>query len=46
MEKIIYNRDHKFDMWLDRALICERRLGEIFTTGLLEKIELKSETWQ
>jgi hypothetical protein len=46
MNKISFNRDKKFDIQLDQALINERRLGEIFNTAKIEKIELKSETWQ
>lgn len=45
-EPLSYCRDRKFDLQLSAALIHERRLGEIFTTGTLERIELKSETWQ
>lgn len=45
-EKVHFNRDKKFDLQLAAALIHERRLAEIFTTGRIEKIELKSETWQ
>jgi len=41
-----YRRDNKFDLQLNQALINERRLGEIFATAKIEKIELKSETWQ
>ena len=44
--KITFNADEKFDLQLSAALIRERRLGEIFTVGKIEKIELKSETWQ
>ena len=40
------NHDRKFDLRLSQALIYERRLGEIFRTATIEKIELKSETWQ
>ena len=43
--KIIFNRDHKFDIQLSRALIDERRLAEVFSAGRLEKIELKTEQW-
>jgi hypothetical protein len=44
--KITFNRDGKFDLQLDQALVNERRLAEIFTAAKIEKIELKSETWQ
>jgi hypothetical protein len=40
-----FSREHKFDLQLSEALIHERRLGEIFRTGRIEKIELKSETY-
>jgi hypothetical protein len=46
MDKITYNHDRKFDLQLSAALIHERRLGDIFAAGKIEKIELKSETWQ
>ncbi len=45
MEKITFNRDAKFDIQLSRALVDERRLGEIFSTAKIEKIELKSESY-
>jgi len=45
-EKITFNRDSKFDLQLSEALIQERRLANIFATASIEKIELKSETWQ
>lgn len=44
--KITINRDRKFDLQLDAALIHERRLAEIFAGMKIERIELKSETWQ
>lgn len=43
---VAFNRDNKFDLQLSQALVNERRLGEIFAAARLEKIELKSETWQ
>jgi hypothetical protein len=46
MNKIAFNRDRKFDLQLDQALVAERRLAEIFAAAKLEKIELKTETWQ
>lgn len=46
MNEIVQNRDSKFDLQLSAALINERRLGEIFEGARLERIELKSETWQ
>src|SRR5215468_10178544 len=42
---ITFNRDGKFDLQLSQALIDERRLGDIFATARIEKIELKSESW-
>jgi hypothetical protein len=44
--KIIFNRDEKFDLQLSEALIRERGLAEIFCAAKIERIELKSETWQ
>jgi hypothetical protein len=44
--KIAFNRDKKFDLQLAQALIAERRLADIFAGAKLEKIELKTETWQ
>ena len=46
MSGVRLNNDRKFDIQLSAAKVCERRLAEIFTTGTIEKIELKSETWQ
>jgi hypothetical protein len=43
---IVYNHDRKFDLQLGQALINERRLGEIFAGAKIERIELKSETYQ
>lgn len=45
-DAVIQNRDRKFDLQLSQALIDERRLGAIFADATIEKIELKSETWQ
>jgi hypothetical protein len=44
--KVIFNSNNKFDLQLGNALIAERRLADIFTAGRIEKIELKTETWQ
>lgn len=41
-----HSHSRKFDLQLAQALVHERRLAEIFAYGRLEKIELKSETWQ
>jgi len=46
MNAIEFRRDNKFDLQLSQALIHERRLGEIFSSQTIEKIELKSETFQ
>jgi hypothetical protein len=46
MEKIKFNSDKKFDIQLSDALLAEKRLGEIFLSAKIEKIELKTETWQ
>lgn len=45
-EAVKFNNDKKFDLQLSQALQAERRLGEIFSTKKIEKIELKTETWQ
>lgn len=45
MGKIIFNRDKKFDLQLEQALIDERRLGAIFEHADIHKIELKSESY-
>jgi hypothetical protein len=44
--KVAFNRDNKFDLQLSDALINERRLAEVFSAKKIEKIELKSESWQ
>jgi hypothetical protein len=41
-----FNRDRKFDIQLNKALVNERKLGNIFAAAKIERIELKSETWQ
>lgn len=46
MSVVKFNRNNKFDLQLDAAMIRERELGEIFAGAKIEKIELKSETWQ
>jgi hypothetical protein len=46
MTKISFNRDEKFDLQLNQALLNERRLADIFQNQKIEKIELKSETFQ
>jgi hypothetical protein len=44
--KIKFERGKKFDIQLDDALVNERRLADIFANAHIEKIELKSESWQ
>ena len=46
MSGVTFNRDNKFDLQLSQALINERRLADIFAFGKIERIELKTETWQ
>jgi hypothetical protein len=47
MDKTVsFNADKKFDIQLSQSLICERQLADIFANSRIEKIELKSETWQ
>jgi hypothetical protein len=48
MQKTItFNRDSKFDIQLSKALICERRLADVFAFGEFDTtIELKSESYQ
>lgn len=41
--KIIFNRDKKFDLQLSASLRSERKLAELLNGA---KIELKTETWQ
>jgi hypothetical protein len=45
-EKIRFNRDEKYDLQLSEALVAERRLGAVLGAGKIERIELKTETWQ
>lgn len=46
MTDVTFNSDSKFDIQLSAALVNERRLGTLFSAAKLEKIELKTETWQ
>lgn len=47
MPAVKFNNDIRFDLSLSQALIDERRLGEIFTTAKIEKVELKTDyKWQ
>jgi hypothetical protein len=46
MSIIEQNNDKKFDVQLSQALIDERRLMDVFREARIEKIELKSESWQ
>ena len=45
-DKVTYNHDNKFDLQLSAALINERRHAEIFIGMTIERIELKTESWQ
>lgn len=45
-DRVAFNHDRKFDLQLSQALVAERRLADIFAEGRIEKIELKTETWQ
>jgi hypothetical protein len=45
-DKITFNHDNKFDIQLSESLINTKKLGDIFEYRKIEKIELKSETWQ
>ena len=44
--RVAFSRDNKFDIQLSDTLIAERRLAEIFAARRIEKIELKTETYQ
>jgi hypothetical protein len=46
MPGVAFNRDNKFDLQLGQALIDEQRLADIFEHARIEKIELKSESFQ
>jgi hypothetical protein len=46
MGAVTFSRGQKFDLQLNDAMINERRLAEIFSARRIEKIELKSETYQ
>jgi hypothetical protein len=43
---VVHNRDKKFDLQLSQALIDERRLADVFRDMKIERIELKSESYQ
>ena len=45
-EKIQYNRDKKFDIQLNQSLLAERKLGEIFASAKLERVDLSPEHWK
>jgi hypothetical protein len=45
-EGVTINRTNKFDLQLNQAMVAERRLADIFAAAKLEKIELKTETYQ
>lgn len=44
--KIKFERGKKFDIQLSEGLLNERRLADIFEHARIEKIELKSESWE
>jgi hypothetical protein len=46
LDSVTYNDDGKFDLQLSQALVNERRLGEVFKNAKIERLELKSETYQ
>jgi hypothetical protein len=47
IKNVSFNRDSKFDLQLDKAMTCERRLASVFAFGTFDtKIELKSESYQ
>jgi len=46
MTQSVYNHNNKFDIQLSKATVDERRLGDIFTTRKIERIELKTENYQ
>ena len=46
MQAVKFNHDKKFDLQLSQGLIAEKRLADIFTSGKIEKIELKTESFQ
>lgn len=46
MGGVSFNRTNKFDLQLSEALINERRLRDVFENQKIEKIELKSESYQ
>ena len=44
-DRIKFNRDNKFDLQLDQALLDEARLADVLETAILKRIELKSESY-
>lgn len=46
MPTVSFNRDNKFDIQLSQALADENRLADIFSNARIERIELKSESFQ
>lgn len=49
-DKVIFNRDNKFDLQLSASLVRERALGAVFQHAIFDgsrdvRAELKSETW-
>lgn len=45
-QKIVFNKDKKFDIQLNASLLAERKLGEIFASGKLERLDLSPEHWK
>jgi hypothetical protein len=45
-DDITFCQNYKFDIQLSQALIAEKRLADIFRNGIIERIELKTETYQ
>jgi hypothetical protein len=45
-EKIKFNPDKKFDIQLSASLIAERKLGDLFTSAKLERVDLSPECWK
>jgi hypothetical protein len=44
-EKYTFDHGKKFDVQLAQGRVIERRVADMFSRGLLEKIEVKSERW-
>jgi hypothetical protein len=44
--RVAFSKGKKFDLQLSQALIDERRLADIFAHSKIERVELKSESYQ